>query len=102
MDDDILPIVIAGRVDAADDEELLIAIKRIEDVLQLRAQSACQGEIPRADSRERQSQICSKKFNPVAIPAKDSGDAYPRSVSCCARHLQPRRGRDARRVDPAY
>ena len=69
MDDDILPIVIAGRVDAADDEELLIAVEGIEDVPQLGAQSACQGEIPRADSRERQSQICSQSLIFVDIPA---------------------------------
>ena len=102
VDDDILPIVMAGRVDAADDEELLIAVEGIEDVPQLGAQRARQGEVPRADSRERQSQICSEKFNFMVYRAKDSGNAYPRNVSCCSRHLQPRRGRDARRVDPAY
>ena len=62
MDNDILPIIIAGRVDAADDEELLIAIEGIKDVLQLGAQRARQGEIPRADSREGQSQICSQSL----------------------------------------
>ena len=62
MDDDILWIVIAGHVDAADDEELLIAVERIEDVLQLGAQSPRQGKISRADSPERQSQICSQSL----------------------------------------
>ena len=101
VDDDILSIIIAGRINAADDEELLIAVEGVENILQLGAQSACQGEIPRADSRERQSEICSQSLIWWSYPGKDSGNAYPRSVSCCSRHLQPRRGRDGRRVDPA-
>ena len=60
VDDDILEIVVAGRIEAADDEELLVAVDGIEDVFQLGAQSPCQREIPRADSTEWQSQICSK------------------------------------------
>ena len=103
MDDDILTIVIAGRVDAGDDEELLIGVEGVKDVLQLGAQRASEGEISRADSREGQSQICSKKkFNSWQTGRRILRVAYPRSVSCCSRHLQPRRRRDARHVDPAY
>ena len=62
MDNDVLPIVIAGRVDAADDEELLIAVEGIEDGSQFVAESACQGEVSRVDSIEGQSQICSQSL----------------------------------------
>lgn len=60
VDDDVLEIAVAGRVEAADDEELLLGVEGIEEILQLGAQRPRQGEIPRADSIEGQSQICSE------------------------------------------
>ena len=50
MDNDVLAIVIAGGVDAADDEELLLGVEGIEDGSQFGAERAWQGEVSGADS----------------------------------------------------